>query len=237
MGLVAVCKYQRTKTPCFVEQAGLNLYSLEELSYFLYHNICLADRRLFDERLSRWLREEFGCTKLAEQIEKRKTSGAGIQDLVLPVVEAGGFFSGQEIAELRERLKGLAKLQEQERLKLRADELLNNRNEWAAMEEYRHILKMHQNSRLGLAFYGAVWNNLGVCYARQFLFAEAAECFETSCEYQEDEEIRQQAELAHQLAEGILPGAGRKDFDFSDPQKKLLSWEREYRMRPRQTHE
>lgn len=100
MGLVAVCKYQRTKTPFFVEQAGLNLYSLEELSYFLYHNICLADRRLFDERLSRWLREEFGCTKLAEQIEKRKTSGAGIQDLVLPVVEAGGFFSGQEIAEL-----------------------------------------------------------------------------------------------------------------------------------------
>ena len=122
MGLVAVGKYQRTKTPFFVEQAGLNLYSLEELSYFLYHNICLADRRLFDERLSRWLREEFGCTKLAEQIEKRKTSGAGIQDLVLPVVEAGGFFSGQEIAELRERLKGLAKLQEQERLKLRADE-------------------------------------------------------------------------------------------------------------------
>lgn len=231
MGLVAVCKYQRTKTPFFVEQAGLNLYSLEELSYFLYHNICLADRRLFDERLSRWLEEEFGCTELAAKLRSSHASGAGIQELVIPVVEACGFFSGQEILKLRERLNGLAALQEQERLKLRADELLNNRNEWAAMEEYRHILRMHQNGRLGLDFYGAVWNNLGVCYARQFLFSEAAECFETSCEYQEDDEIRQQAELAHQLSEGILPGAGKKDFDFSDPQKKLLQWEREYRVR------
>ena len=44
MGLVSICKYKRTKTPFFVEQAGLNLYSLEELAWFLYHNICLFDK-------------------------------------------------------------------------------------------------------------------------------------------------------------------------------------------------
>ena len=231
MGQVAVCKYQRTKTPFFVEQAGVNLYSVEELTYFLYHNICLADRQFFDDRLCRWLQEEFGCTELAAQIQNHHASGAAFPDLVVLTVGACGLFSRQELLELRERLLGLAGLQEQERLKLRADELLNNHNEWAAMEEYLHILRMHQNSRPGLGFYGAVWNNLGVCYARQFLFEEAAECFETAFEYQGEEAIRQQAELARQLAEGILPGAGKKEFDFSDPQKKLLKWEREYRMR------
>ena len=231
MGQVAVCKYQRTKTPFFVEQAGLNLYSVEELSYFLYHNICLADRQFFDEHLCRWLQEEFGCTELSMRIRNSHSSGADFQDLVILTVGACGLFSREELMELRERLAGLVHLQEQERLKLRADELLNNRNEWAAMEEYRHILRMHQNSRLGLGFYGAVWNNLGVCYARQFLFEEAAECFETACEYQDEEAFGRQAELARQLAEGILPGAGKKDFDFSDPQKKLLQWEREYRVR------
>ena len=38
-----------------------------------------------------------------------------------------------------------------------------------------------------------------------------------------------QLELARQLAEGILPGAGKKRPDSEDPQKKLLRWEREYR--------
>ena len=114
---------------------------------------------------------------------------------------------------------------------MRADELLDNRNEWAAMEEYRHILRMHQNSRLGMAFYGAVWNNLGVCYAKQFLFQEAADCFETSCEYAPDEEVERQADLARQLAGGEIPFPEGKKTEDALPQKKLLRWEKEYRMR------
>ena len=31
MGLAMVCKYQRAERPFFIEQAGLNVYSVEEL--------------------------------------------------------------------------------------------------------------------------------------------------------------------------------------------------------------
>ena len=58
MALVTICKYRRAKTPYFLEQAGLNMYSLEELAWFLYHNICLAEPQMFDDRLCRWLEEE-----------------------------------------------------------------------------------------------------------------------------------------------------------------------------------
>lgn len=234
MGLVTICKYKRTKTPFFVEQAGLNLYSLEELAWFLYHNICLADRQMFDERLCRWIAEEVRYPELAKRIQNGIASGTNFQNLVLSVVGAVDMFSNRQLAELGERLKGLSTLQEQERLKMRADELLDNRNEWAAIDEYRHILRMHQNNRLGMEFYGAVWNNLGVCYARQFLFAEAADCFETSCEYAPDEEVERQAELARQLAGGEKPGGKKRDLDFTNPQKKLLKWEHEYRIRQKQ---
>ena len=88
MGLVCVCRYDRTKAPLFVEQAGVDLYSLEELSYFLYHNICLVDRHFFDERLVRWLREEAGCKELAERLERGISSGAALKDLVMAVVGA-----------------------------------------------------------------------------------------------------------------------------------------------------
>jgi len=236
MGLVTICKYKRSKTPFFVEQAGLNLYSLEELAWFLYHNICLADRQMFDDRLCRWIGEEIHYPELAKRIQNGIASGTNFQNLVLSVVGAVDLFNNRQLAELGDRLKGLSSLQEQERLKMRADELLDNRNEWAAIEEYQHILRMHQNNRLGMEFYGAIWNNMGVCYARQFLFAEAAHCFEVSCEYHPDETVEEQARLAHQLAEeGPSRVSGKKaDLDFGNPQKCLLKWEHEYRVRQKQ---
>ena len=177
----------------------MNLYSLEELAFFLYHNICLVDQGFFDERLCRWLEQELGC----------------------------------ELTELGEQMKAIGSMQEQERLKLRADELLDNGNDWAAMEEYRHILRMHQNLKMGVSFYGAVWNNLGVCFARQFLFERAKDCFEHALEYTPDEEIRKQAELAEKLMYGPAPLSGTiKNED--QPQRQLLSWEQEYRTRRRQ---
>ncbi len=176
-------------------------------------------------------REEAGYPELAARVRNGMASGSNFQNLVLSVAGAVDLFSNRQLSELGERLKGLGSLQEQERLKLRADELLDNRNDWAAMEEYRRILKMHQNHRLGMAFYGAVWNNLGVCCARQFLFQEAAECFETSCEYAPDEETERQAELARQLAVGGGRSAGRRQEETADPQKRLLRWESDYRLR------
>ena len=230
MGLVTICKYNRTSAPFYIRQAGINLYSLEELAWFLYHNICLADRQLFDDRLCRWLSEEAGCKDLARRIQNGVAAGEGFQTLVLSVGGAADMYDSRDLSELGERLKSLGSLQGQERLKMRADELLDTRSEWGAMEEYRHILRMHQNNRLGMAFYGAVWNNLGVCYARQFLFREAADCFETSCEYAPDEAVERQAELARQLAAGERPPSEKKPADDVLPQKKLLRWEKEYRM-------
>ena len=44
MGQAVICQNRRTKTAYMVEQTGVNLYSLEELAFFLYHNICLSIR-------------------------------------------------------------------------------------------------------------------------------------------------------------------------------------------------
>ena len=94
---------------------------------------------------------------------------------------------------------------------------------------------MHQNTRLGVEFYAAVWNNLGICYVRQFLFERAVECFETSMQFAPHEDTRKYRELAEQLAVGKRPGNGKKarapEADDTDPQKKLLRWEEDYRSR------
>ena len=100
MALVTICKYRRAKTPYFLEQAGLNMYSLEELAWFLYHNICLAEPQMFDDRLCRWLEEEIGSSELARRIRNGKESGTNFQNLVISIVGAVDLFTNQELAEL-----------------------------------------------------------------------------------------------------------------------------------------
>ena len=89
MALVTICKYRRAKTPYFLEQAGLNMYSLEELAWFLYHNICLAAPQMFDDRLCRWLEEEIGSSELTRRIRNGKESGTNFQNLVISVSGTG----------------------------------------------------------------------------------------------------------------------------------------------------
>ena len=105
MALVTICKYRRAKTPYFLEQAGLNMYSLEELAWFLYHNICLAEPQMFDDRLCRWLEEEIGSSELARRIRNGKESGTNFQNLVISIVGAVDLFTNQELAELEEQLQ------------------------------------------------------------------------------------------------------------------------------------
>ncbi len=232
MGLVKICRYRRARIPFLVEQAGLNLYSLEELAYFLYHNICLADRHLFEDgRLCQWISQEIGFGELSERIQDGVDSGAGFQDLVLETVRASGMFGSQELSELAKRLRGLGSLKEQERLKMQADELLDNRKEWAAAREYQRILHMQRDIGLGMEFYGAVWNNLGVCYAKQFLFREAYGCFEASYRHHPDEKVEQQAKLAQKLSKGEALEPSEEGAELLEPQKTLLKWEEEYRVR------
>lgn len=231
MGLAVIVRNRRAKMPYLVEQTGRNLYSLEELSYFLYHNVCLAGRSFFDERLCRWLEEELGCTDLAKRLRKGIASESSLTNLVIAVVGASDLYDSNELTALGNRIRALDSMQEQERLKLRADELLDEGNVWAAMEEYRHILRMHQNGRLGVSFYARIWNNLGVCCAREFLFQEAADCFRRSCEYAEEPEVRDQIRLAEKLAVGQVPDVRREVGTELDPQQKLLDWEQEYRRR------
>ena len=70
---------------------------------------------------------------------------------------------------------------------------------------------------------------------RQFLFERAVECFETSMQFAPHEDTRKYRKLAEQLAAGKRPGNGKKtrtpESDDTDPQKKLLRWEEDYRSR------
>ena len=233
MGAVMICRDEPVKTPYYIESMGIRLYSMEELAFFLYENVYLADRQMLGKRLWEWLRTEAHNPDLAEKLKKGAEAGSSIQNMVLTILRSVDYYTQEELTELSSRMKVLNTYQEQERLKLRADEYFINGNYLASIYEYEKILDIRQSDRLGVEFYAHVWNNLGVCFAKQFLFERAKDCFEHALEYTPDEEIRKQAELAEKLMYGPAPLSGTiKNED--QLQRQLLSWEQEYRTRRRQ---
>ena len=189
MGAVLICEQEQAKTPYYIESMGIRLYSMEELAYFLYQNIYLVDKRMLGVRLWDWIRTEIGNGELAERLKKGFEAGSSLQNMVLTILRSIHYYTPEELEQLSAKMKILNTYQEQERLKLRADEYFINGNYQAAVYEYEKILNIRQSERLGVDFYAHVWNNLGVCLTRLFLFGRAAKAFRTSYQYRKDPDV------------------------------------------------
>ena len=96
MGTVKICAHEMAKTPYFVEAAGIHLYSVEELAYYLYENIYLVDG---DVNLDD-LHEELGVNLESETSE---TIGGFIIDMLgeIPDETAVGRIVAYENYELK----------------------------------------------------------------------------------------------------------------------------------------
>ena len=207
MGTVLICRQEQAETPYYIESMGLGIYSMEELAYFLYQNIYLVDKKMLGEHLWEWIRTEIGNAELAERLKKGVEAGSSLQNMVLTILRSVDYYTTEELNQLSAKLKILNTYQEQERLKLRADEYFFNGNYQAAINEYEKILNIRQSDRLGVEFYAHVWNNLGVCYCRLYLFGRASRAFRTSWQYQKDPDVLKEYVFAMRM------GLSEDDFE------------------------
>ncbi|MCD8023421.1 MAG: hypothetical protein LUF30_10795 [Lachnospiraceae bacterium] len=63
-----LCLPQQAKQPYYIENIRTNIYSLEELCFYLYNNICLIDESIINEKLCDWIRDEMHMTRLYRQL-------------------------------------------------------------------------------------------------------------------------------------------------------------------------
>lgn len=176
-----LCLLEQAKKPYYIENIRTGIYSLEELCFYLYHNMCLIDETILNEKLCDWIRDELHLPKLYrqlyEQLEKREEHKVDTAFFLLPIFREAGYLSHQEMREYQERLAKLEVQSADMKQKLRGDYLVKERMYAHAVWEYRQILKRKNPGKLGTQFYAGIWNNLGVAYAGLFRFEKAAECF------------------------------------------------------------
>lgn len=178
MGELILCNQMLAEVPYYVSRASLNVYSLEELSYYIEHNVYLLEEDFMSEELCDWMEQELGLKKAAERLRELCKRKATMAEFVTVILQESGYCSSSQAAQIVEILTELENKSEYECTKMRADRYVANKRYISGIYEYRRLLEMDDCPNEGIL--GNVWHNLGKAYAGLFLFEEAANCFWTA---------------------------------------------------------
>ena len=176
MGELILCHQAIAATPYYIEEMSVNIYSLEELSYYISKNVYLIGPELKSRELCRWVEKSLNMEDLAIELRKLSDEQAPLHIFVGHILRSSGYLTEQEIKDICEIIATFENKTEAERGKMRADRLLDRDKPVDAIYEYEALLTSKDKDVEPLR--GSISHNLGVAYARLFFFNQAAECFE-----------------------------------------------------------
>ena len=201
MGKIILCRAREAKQPLVVKDIGLKIYTLEELCYFIYNNIYFISIDFFDDDFNSFV-EETGQKQLVQIIADLKSRNAGLAQIVLSVLKYVDYYSNEEIEQLSGVLGTLDSRNVYERLKARADTLLENKCYYGAVQNYAKIIEGTYDKSLSGLFYARVYHNMGVAHARMFLYKQSVPYFEEAYKIGQHEESLKCLMAAKRLAMG-----------------------------------
>ena len=185
MGGLILCR-KKAQIPLYIELSNINIYSMEELCYYLYHNIYAINKSFFNEALFEFLKhmEE---TALVQKLNTDILSGKKYISLVWTVLSCVDYYSSDEKQVIHQELMEIMKRTPAENRKARADILRAKKKYGQALEEYYAVIedKTLDASEKNIA---DAWNNIGVIRAQAFFYDEAVYCFDRAMSFQRQKE-------------------------------------------------
>ncbi|SDB08327.1 hypothetical protein SAMN02910298_00325 [Pseudobutyrivibrio sp. YE44] len=178
MSTLIYCQNSLSATPYYLEEASLNVYSLEELSYFMLNNVYLLSTKLMNSELCNWIGRELKRPKLAQELLGLVQNNAPLHIFVGHILSANGYASAKEIKDTLAVIATFENKTEAERKKMRADRLMNKDKLVDAIYEYETLLADEVAKTMPKVTEGDVYHNLGCAFSRLFLFDEAMKCFD-----------------------------------------------------------
>lgn len=176
MNTIRLCTIHTDK-PYFIKEVNKNIYSIEELSYYLYNYLYLIDDQFFSDELIDYIEKDLNQPNIAAGIRQGIANEGELGEKISFVIKNSGYYTDTMAEKLEGHLQGLNSKTSAERMKAKADILMDTAKYNMAISYYNMILNKAINNELPERFYGDVYNNLGVAYARLFEYEQAAAQF------------------------------------------------------------
>lgn len=121
MAMYQLCRAKAAKHPFYIESIDINIYTIEELCFYLWKNVSLLDESILNEKLCDWLEGELGMQRLAFHLREKLKDAESIAELVLPVFREVRYLNAAEMYAVKEQIGKLEVQTEDIRRKIRAD--------------------------------------------------------------------------------------------------------------------
>lgn len=174
----------------YIAQEGeIELFSLEEICYYLYHNIYRITKDFFHTELLLYLKEELQLEKLVGQLDELLKTEAPFEDLVMTIMRYANYYDTEELETFQEKLFRFRNLSKEEKRKLMGDNCLQEEKEKEAIFHYDKALNYQKNSSMNKEFWGKIYHNMGVCYIHMLFYEEAAKHLEKAYQILQSEAV------------------------------------------------
>ncbi|NLP35748.1 MAG: hypothetical protein GX359_11275 [Clostridiales bacterium] len=192
MGKVILCSGDRTERPYVFPRTGVRIYSIEELCYYLYHNVYLIEESLFTDSLIDWIGTELKLVDRAAKLKALKAKKADLKTLVTVVLCSSDYYGEKEILAFLRRLDRVIDMPRIKRIFVKANELLKDHQYTLALNEYERILSSEGDNNLTPKDFGDVLHNKAIATAQSKSLKEAVDIFRQAYEYNHNEESLRQ---------------------------------------------
>ncbi|MCM1263725.1 MAG: hypothetical protein NC313_13520 [Butyrivibrio sp.] len=200
MGNIILSTGNYAKIPYFFDKTYVNLYSLEELCYCLVENAEFVDENIADGRLGDWLMSQCGLTELAHMLRTLADNKASADIYAGAILEYAGLYSQEVIEHTKNVIRNNEGLNPYEKQKAKADYMMQNKHYTIALERYDELLMRLPDAEKELK--GGILHNMGVIYAKLFMFAPAQEKFMEAYKTNGRQESIEQFLIARRMKDG-----------------------------------
>lgn len=223
MGKLIQCSSQLAKNPYYFRVTDTNVYSIEEVCYYIRNNIYMMQEELFNRDFAIWLKEELKMNDVSRKMEKLLDGHNSLKDIVVTLCCSCDYYEEREIHELIRIMDETQSLPIRKRQKIKADNYLRCNLYEKALEEYNNILKSDSMLVADIFEYGAIYHNMGAAYAGLGDFKKAADYFSQAYEKGKNKES-----LREYIYSLLLDGDNDryelvcKQFDIAEEERELI---------------
>ena len=192
-----LCQVKKAEKPFYIENISTNIYSIEELCYYLYNNLYLVDRSLISNKLCTWLDEELKLPKLAAKLRPFIGKEAGLEEILYPIFKEINYLAYEELRILNGRIERRNKESEEIREKRKGDALMENRMYVNAIRVYQKLIEKEDAAAISDEMRERIFHNQGCAYSYLFQMDKALDCFWMAWQVKKSEEALKTYLLAY----------------------------------------
>ncbi|MBC8556240.1 tetratricopeptide repeat protein [Jutongia hominis] len=227
MGKLIQCSSPLALTPYHFRLTDTNVYSMEEVCYYIWHNIYMIQEEVFDREFVMWIEKELHMEETSHKLACLIQDHKNLRDIVVTICCSCDYYDEEEINALIRLMDEIEQMPAYARKKHKGDTYLACHSYEKALEEYEKVFESDEVLHAEKEAYGSIFHNMGVAYSNLAEFRKAAEYFLKAYEQNKKDASLSQGLFALRLSKDV-EGYKKALVDFDVSPEKQLQWEKEY---------